>query len=162
MHDTCHSILFYLFYSTTVWFTTGDDSSFKGCFSRKTDFFRESGDFAGNRETWEIFSGNMRYFRDIEQRFDIFTWYQTIYMHRDMHPVYALYFMYFETVTRGYRGWQGVIRDYKGWQRVTRGYKVLQGVTRGYRRCRGFTGDYRVWQGVTEVKSGYKGLQGGD
>ena len=31
------------------------DSSNKGCFGRKTNLFRESGDFAGNRETWEIF-----------------------------------------------------------------------------------------------------------
>ena len=42
------------------------------------------------------FLGNMRYFWDIEQRFDI-TCYQTIYMHSDMHPVYALYFVYFGT-----------------------------------------------------------------
>ena len=35
--------------------TTGGDSSNKGCFGRKTNLFRESGDFAGNRETWEIF-----------------------------------------------------------------------------------------------------------
>ena len=34
---------------------TGGDSSNKGCFGRKTNLFRESGDFAGNRETWEIF-----------------------------------------------------------------------------------------------------------
>ena len=33
----------------------GGDSSNKGCFGRKTNLFRESGDFAGNRETWEIF-----------------------------------------------------------------------------------------------------------
>ena len=42
------------------------------------------------------FSGNMRYFRDIEQRFDI----TKQYIHcifSDMHPVYALYFMYFDT-----------------------------------------------------------------
>ena len=129
--------------------STGGDSSNRGCFGRKTNLFRESGDFAGNRETWEVFrekwdifgilskdlilhviiqyictvictlcmccilcifdtwkqlnspwyektnqqhfSGKMRYFRDIEQRFDI-TCYHTIYMHRDMHPVYVLYF----------------------------------------------------------------------
>ena len=35
-------------------FITGGDSSNKGCFGRKTNLFRESGDFAGNRETWEI------------------------------------------------------------------------------------------------------------
>ena len=34
---------------------TGGDRSNKGCFGRKTNLFRESGDFAGNRETWEIF-----------------------------------------------------------------------------------------------------------
>ena len=34
---------------------TGGDSSNKGCFGRKTNLFWESGDFAGNRETWEIF-----------------------------------------------------------------------------------------------------------
>ena len=34
---------------------TGGDSSNKGCFGRKTNLFRESGDFAGNRESWEIF-----------------------------------------------------------------------------------------------------------
>ena len=34
---------------------TGGDSSNKGCFGRKTNLFRESGDFSGNRETWEIF-----------------------------------------------------------------------------------------------------------
>ena len=33
---------------------------------------------------YEIFSGNL-------------TCYQTIYMHSDMHPVYVLYFMYFDT-----------------------------------------------------------------
>ena len=34
---------------------TGGDSSNKGRFGRKTNLFRESGDFSGNRETWEIF-----------------------------------------------------------------------------------------------------------
>ena len=34
---------------------TGDDISNKGCFGRTTNLFRESGDFAGNWETWEIF-----------------------------------------------------------------------------------------------------------
>ena len=52
-------------------------------------FCRESGNLGS-------FSGKMRYFRDIEQRFDI-TCYHTIYMHGDMHPVYVLYFMYFDT-----------------------------------------------------------------
>ena len=59
---------------------TGGDSSNEGCFGRKTNLFRESGDFAGNRETLGNFSGNMRYFRDIEQRCDI-TCYQTICIH---------------------------------------------------------------------------------
>ena len=44
---------------------TGDDSSNKGCFGRKTNLFRESGEY-------EIFSGHM-------------------------HPVHALYFVYFGT-----------------------------------------------------------------
>ena len=35
---------------------TGGDISNKGCFGRKTNLFRESGDFAGIRETWK-FSG---------------------------------------------------------------------------------------------------------
>ena len=34
---------------------TRGDSSNKGCFGIKTNLFRESGIFAGNRETWEIF-----------------------------------------------------------------------------------------------------------
>ena len=33
----------------------GADSSNKGCFGRKTNLFRESEDFAGNRETWQVF-----------------------------------------------------------------------------------------------------------
>ena len=41
---------------------TGGDSSNKGCFERKTNLFRESGDFAGNRETWEIFFGKYEIF----------------------------------------------------------------------------------------------------
>ena len=36
-------------------FLMGADNSNKGCFGRKTNLFRESGDFAGNRETWEVF-----------------------------------------------------------------------------------------------------------
>ena len=35
--------------------TGGGDSSNKDCFGRKTNLFWESGDFAGNRETWEVF-----------------------------------------------------------------------------------------------------------
>ena len=34
---------------------TEGDSSNKDCFARKTNLFWESGDFAGNRETWEVF-----------------------------------------------------------------------------------------------------------
>ena len=34
-------------------FIQGGDGSNKGCFGRKTNFFLESGDFAGNRETWD-------------------------------------------------------------------------------------------------------------
>ena len=34
---------------------TGGDNSNKDCFGRKTNLFWESGDFAGNRETWEVF-----------------------------------------------------------------------------------------------------------
>ena len=34
---------------------TGGDSSKKGCFRRKTNLFRESGDFAGNREIGKFF-----------------------------------------------------------------------------------------------------------
>ena len=33
----------------------GGDNSNKVCFGRKTKFFRESGDFAGNRETRVFF-----------------------------------------------------------------------------------------------------------
>ena len=33
----------------------GGVNSKKGCFRRKTKFFRESDDFAGNRESWKIF-----------------------------------------------------------------------------------------------------------
>ena len=33
----------------------GGDSSNKDCFGRKTNLFWESGDFTGNRETWEVF-----------------------------------------------------------------------------------------------------------
>ena len=41
---------------------TGGDSSNKGCFGRKTNLFRESGIFAGNRENWEIFFGKNEIF----------------------------------------------------------------------------------------------------
>ena len=55
-------------------YPTGGDSSNKGLFREKNklSFCRESGNQGS-------FSGNMGYFRDIEQRFDI-TCYQTIYI----------------------------------------------------------------------------------
>ena len=56
---------------TSVIERTGGDNSKKACFGRKTKFFRESGDFAGNRET-RVYLGNMTYFRDIFGKFDIF------------------------------------------------------------------------------------------
>ena len=39
----------------TILMGGGGDSSNKDCFGRKTNLFCESGDFAGNRETWEVF-----------------------------------------------------------------------------------------------------------
>ena len=51
------------------------DNSNKVCFGRKTKFFRESEDFPGNQETWEIFretwgnkvkiSGSFRFFVNV-------------------------------------------------------------------------------------------------
>ena len=41
------------FYGEVI--STGGDNSNKVCFGRNTKFFRESGDFAGNRETWDNF-----------------------------------------------------------------------------------------------------------
>ena len=35
--------------------TEGVNSKKEGCFGRKAKFFRESEDFAGNRETWEFY-----------------------------------------------------------------------------------------------------------
>ena len=71
-------------------FSMGADNSNKGCFGRKKIYsgnleilpgIGKPGKFFGK---YEIFSGNL-------------TCYQTIYMHSDMHPVYVLYFMYFDT-----------------------------------------------------------------
>ena len=73
------------------------DSSNKGCFGRKTNLLRESGNLGK-------FPGNLRYYQDIEQKFDI-TCYQTIYVPSDMHPAYALYFMYFDAWKRIYSPW---------------------------------------------------------
>ena len=41
------------FYGEVI--STGGDNSNKVCFGRNTKFFRESGDFAGNWETWDNF-----------------------------------------------------------------------------------------------------------
>ena len=46
---------------------TGGDNSNKACFRRRREFFREFGDFIGNRET-EIFLGNIIYFRDMTKK----------------------------------------------------------------------------------------------
>ena len=37
------------------YFSTGGDNSNKRCFGTKPKLFRESGDFSGNRDTWEFF-----------------------------------------------------------------------------------------------------------
>ena len=74
----------------------GGDSSKKGCFRRKTNLFRESGDFARNRETWEVFREIWDIFGTLSK--DLILHVITQYnMHSDMHPLYALYFMYFDT-----------------------------------------------------------------
>ena len=74
---------------------TGGDSSNKGCFGRKTNLFRESGDFAGNRETWEIFREIWDIFGTLSK--DLILHVIKQYIYSDMHPVYALYSMYFDT-----------------------------------------------------------------
>ena len=73
---------------------TGGDSSNKGCFGRKTNLFRESGDFAGNRETWEIFREIWDIFGTLSK--DLILHVIKQYIYSDMHPLYALYFMYFD------------------------------------------------------------------
>ena len=60
-------------------YSTRGVNSKKGCFGRKTKFFRESEDFSGNRETLEIFpetrsnevkiSGSLRFFGNVSQKF---------------------------------------------------------------------------------------------
>ena len=79
-------------------YQTRGDSSNKGCFGRKTNLFRESGDFAGNRDTWEVFReiwdilGTLTLSKDL-----ILHVIKQYNMHSDMHPLYALvYFMYFD------------------------------------------------------------------
>ena len=77
---------------------TGGDSSNKGCFGRKTNLFWESGDFAGNRETWEIFREIWDIFGTLSK--DLILHVIKQYIYSDMHPVYALYSMYFDTWKR--------------------------------------------------------------
>ena len=120
---------------------TGGDSSNKGCFGIKTNLFRESGDFAGNRETWEICREIWDIFGTLSKDLilhvikqyiyserAVFTWlskvieelvwfwfYYALWLasvftlvlvlrqsseNRSMHPVYALYSMYFDTWKR--------------------------------------------------------------
>ena len=74
------------------------DSSNKGCLGRKTNLFRESGDFAGNRETWEIFREIWDIFGTLSK--DLILHVIKQYIYSDMHPVYALYSMYFDTWKR--------------------------------------------------------------
>ena len=68
--------------------STGGDSYNKRCFGRKTNIFRESGDFAGNRETWEIFREIWDIFGTLSK--DLILHVIKQYMYSDMHPVYAL------------------------------------------------------------------------
>ena len=84
--------------SATERHTTGGDNSNKGCFGRKTNLFRESGDFAGNRETWEIFREIWDIFGTLSK--DLILHVIKQYIYSDMHPVYALYSMYFDTWKR--------------------------------------------------------------
>ena len=84
--------------STIYVLITGGDSSNKGCFGRKTNLFRESGDFAGNRETWEIFLEIWDIFGTLSK--DLILHVIKQYICSDMHPVYALYSMYFDTWKR--------------------------------------------------------------
>ena len=77
---------------------TRGDSSNKGCFGRKTNLFRESGDFAGNRDTWEVFREIWDIFGTLTLNKDLILHVIKQYnMHSDIHPLYALvYFMYFD------------------------------------------------------------------
>ena len=74
-----------MFHSTIL---TGGDSYNKRCFGRKTNIFRESGDFAGNRETWEILREIWDIFGTLSK--DLILHVIKQYMYSDMHPVYAL------------------------------------------------------------------------
>ena len=65
-------------------FMTGGDSSKKGCFGRKTNLFQESGDFAGNRETWEIFREIWDIFGTLSK--DLILHVIKQYIYSDMHP----------------------------------------------------------------------------
>ena len=47
---------------------TGGHNSKKGCFGRKAKFFREPGDFAGNRETREIFWERRNYSGTLQEK----------------------------------------------------------------------------------------------
>ena len=51
---------------------TGGDNSKKDCFGRKAKFFRKSGDFAGNRETQEIFWERRKYSGTLQEKTE--TW----------------------------------------------------------------------------------------
>ena len=55
-------------YSVNVANTTGGDNSKKGCFGRKAKFFRESGNFAGNRQTREIFWERRKYSGTLQEK----------------------------------------------------------------------------------------------
>ena len=79
-------------------YMTGGDSSNKGCFGRKTNLFRESGDFAGNRETWEFFREIWDIFGTLSK--DLILHVIKQYIYSDMQPVYSLYSMYFDTWKR--------------------------------------------------------------
>ena len=64
---------------------TGGDSSNKGCFGRKTNLFPKSGDFAGNRETGEIFREIWDIFGTLNK--DLILHVIKQYVYSDMHPV---------------------------------------------------------------------------
>ena len=54
------------FYGEVI--STGGDNSNKVCFGRNTKFFRESGDFAGNWETWDNFRKILDIFRTLKKK----------------------------------------------------------------------------------------------
>ena len=63
----------------------------------KQIYFLKSGDFAGNRETWEVFREIQDIFGTLSKDLMLHVIKQ-YNMHSDMHPLYALvYFMYFDT-----------------------------------------------------------------